>query len=69
MEQVGALSLSDNLMCSATIVDSEYDAFPFALRWVTIYWVLDLLASLMSQHNARVGIFLLYGVIFLKAEN
>ena len=32
MEQVGALSLGDNLMCLATIMDSEYDALPLAPR-------------------------------------
>ena len=31
MEQVGALNLGDILTCSATVVDSEYDAFPFAM--------------------------------------
>ena len=52
MEKVGALGLSDSLMCSTTIVDSKYDAFLFVFRWVTIYWVLDPLVGLMSQHSA-----------------
>ena len=32
MEQVGALSLGDTLTFLATIVDYDYEAFPFAFR-------------------------------------